>query len=109
MKSHLLDSRPLPHSGRCSSFPRMKHSIGRSVSSRKYLAIGVAFAAGLLFCGSAGATLIWDGDANIGISVFQFSNIENNPGVLDVITDSTYGKVFRMICYDNGSTKVRAE
>ena len=64
---------------------------------------------GALFSPSARASILWNGDANFGTSVFQQLQIENNGGNIGIVTDSTFGKVFRMTCLDNGSTKVRAE
>jgi hypothetical protein len=70
---------------------------------------GPVLAFGVFVCGTAHASILWDGDANNGTGVFGVLNIENNPGQINVVTDSTYGKVFQMICFDNGSTKVRTE
>jgi hypothetical protein len=70
---------------------------------------GPVLALGAFCCGTAHASILWDGDANKGTGVFGVLNIENNPGQINVVTDSTYGKVFQMICFDNGSTKVRTE
>jgi hypothetical protein len=65
--------------------------------------------AGVLSFGSADASVLWNGDASNGTGVFSSLNIENNPGKIEVVTDSTYGKVFRMTCYDNSGTKTRTE
>ncbi len=71
---------------------------------------GCILALGAFLCGSAHATILWDGDANKGTGVFGSLNIENQPGVIDVVTDSTYGSVFRFICYDpTTNIKTRTE
>jgi hypothetical protein len=70
---------------------------------------GPVLALGAFCCGTAHASILWDGDASKGTGVFSSLNIENNPGQINVVTDSTYGKVFQFICFDNGNTKVRTE
>jgi len=80
-------------------------------TSKVYLSLGLglATALGVFLCQPAKASILWDGDASHGTSVFGSLNIENNPGTITVVTDAQQGQVFRMICYDNGSTKVRTE
>ena len=60
---------------------------------------------GLALC-TARASVLWDGDASHGTGVFSSLNIENNPGEVNVVTDSTYGKVFQFICY-NPTTNIK--
>jgi hypothetical protein len=79
------------------------------VTSKLRVLTGSVLVASAFLCSTSHATILWDGDANNGTGVFGVLNIENNPGQINVVTDSTYGKVFQMICYDNGSTKVRTE
>src|SRR3954468_16027243 len=67
----------------------------------------VFFAALLGFPASAGAAILWEGDASKGTGVFGM--IESFDGPITVVDDPTYGKVFKIVCNDNGSTKVRSE
>ena len=72
------------------------------------LKLALAGTAGLLVV-STKASILWDGDASHGTGVFSSLNIENNPGTITVVTDSTYGKVFKMVCFDNSGNKTRTE
>jgi hypothetical protein len=63
--------------------------------------------AALAFAGPAQATLLWDGDASKGLTVFK--EVQNLDGTITVVDDPTFGKVFKFACNDNGSTKVRTE
>ena len=83
---------------------------------KKYIAIrslpGFCLATILVIacCTRANASVLWDGDASHGTSVFSSLNIENNPGEVNVVTDSTYGKVFQFICYNpDTNIKTRTE
>ena len=60
---------------------------------------------GLVLC-TANASVLWDGDASHGTSVFGSLNIENQPGQVNVVTDSTYGKVFQFVCF-NPTTAIK--
>jgi len=60
---------------------------------------------GCLAC-TTQASVLWDGDASNGTSVFGSLNIEDQPGQVNVVTDSTYGKVFQFICY-NPTTAIK--
>jgi hypothetical protein len=53
------------------------------------------------------AEVLWDGDANKGTSVFRSLQAVN--GTISIVTDPEYGKVFLMLCHDNGNTKARCE
>jgi hypothetical protein len=61
----------------------------------------------LAVSGSAQATLLWDGDASKGLGVFK--EVQDFNGPITVVDDPTYGKVFKFVCNDNGSTKARSE
>src|SRR6266480_1361566 len=76
--------------------------------SKLNLLAGLTLTAGILCWSSASASILWDGDASHGTGVFKL-NIENNNGSITVVTDSQQGKVFKMVCHDNGNTKVRTE
>ena len=79
---------------------------------RKTLKISLLLGLLLALYIPAKASVLWDGDAATHTPTEAFSslNIENNPGVIDVVTDGTYGKVFRMICYDpTTNIKTRTE
>src|SRR3954452_5998452 len=52
------------------------------------------------------ASVLWDGDATHGTGVFGSLNIENQSGQVNVVTDSTYGKVFQFICF-NPTTAIK--
>jgi hypothetical protein len=80
----------------------------KNTQSKLYLIAALTLASGA-FCGTSQATILWNGDASKGTGVFGKLNIENNPGTITVVTDSTQGKVFKMVCFDNGNTKVRTE
>ena len=75
---------------------------------QQLLKLVLAVTTGLLVT-SADASVLWNGDASNGTGVFGVLNIENNPGQINVVTDSTYGKVFQMICFDNAGIKTRTE
>ena len=53
------------------------------------------------------AEVLWDGDASKGLSVFK--EVQDFNGPITVVDDPTYGKVFKFVCNDNGSTKARSE
>jgi hypothetical protein len=61
----------------------------------------------LLSSSAANAMLPWDGDAKKGTSVF--GNLQPLNGTISVVDDPTYGKVFKIVCNDNGNTKARSE
>ena len=61
----------------------------------------------LVTASAARATLLWDGDASHGTGVW--GSVQVPDGTLSVVDDATYGKAFKLVCNDNGSTKVRAE
>jgi len=63
-------------------------------------------ASACLFGLTAKASVLWDGDASNGTGVFGSLNIENQSGQVNVVTDSTYGKVFQFICY-NPTTAIK--
>src|SRR4051794_21256143 len=65
-----------------------------------------AMMAVLLFCTSMKATVLWDGDASHGTGVFGSLNIENQSGQVNVVTDSTFGKVFQFVCF-NPTTAIK--
>src|SRR5205085_11480150 len=50
---------------------------------------------------------LWDGDASKGTGVF--GSLQPVNGSITVVSDSTYGKVFKILCHDNGNTKARSE
>jgi hypothetical protein len=56
---------------------------------------------------TAHATLLWEGDASKGTGVF--GNLQPVNGTIEIVADPTYGKVFKIVCNDNGSTKARSE
>jgi Polysaccharide lyase len=56
---------------------------------------------------AAHATLLWDGDASKGTGVF--GNLQPVNGTITIVDDPTYGKVFKIVCEDNGNTKARSE
>src|SRR6516164_4203017 len=56
---------------------------------------------------SAGATLLWVGDASKGTGVF--GNVQAVNGTVGVADDAEKGKVFKIVCNDNGLTKARSE
>ncbi|HXF10661.1 MAG TPA: RICIN domain-containing protein [Desulfuromonadaceae bacterium] len=60
----------------------------------------------VLGCTRAKASVLWDGDASHGTGVFSSLNIENNPGQVNVVNDSTYGQVFQFICF-NPTTNIK--
>lgn len=65
------------------------------------LKIGVAcFVLGYLFVSPANATVLWNGDAANGTSVWKSLEIkrgdQTGTGSITVVTDPTYGKVWRM-------------
>jgi hypothetical protein len=79
--------------------------------------VAAVAAVGMGIGSSARATLIWDGDASKGTSVFKVLNIEdsgkNNVGnpspngsSVTVVTDSTYGKVWK---FDKAAGDLRCE
>ena len=72
----------------------------------RYSLIGGGLAA-LVISGPAQATLLWDGDASKGLGVFK--EVQDFNGPITVVDDPTYGKVFKFVCNDNGSTKARSE
>jgi len=74
---------------------------------RGLLSFGISLTAATLLAGSARATVLWDGDASKGTGVW--GSIQIPDGTLSVVDDATYGKAFKLVCNDNGSTKVRAE
>jgi MYXO-CTERM domain-containing protein len=76
-----------------------------SVAPRTILLVGLSLATPLL--GTANATLLWDGDASKGTAVF--GNLQPVNGTITVVDDPTYGKVFKIVCNDNGNTKARSE
>jgi MYXO-CTERM domain-containing protein len=57
--------------------------------------------------GAARAEILWDGDATRGLGVFK--EIQSFQGPITVADDPTYGKVFKIVCNDNGGTKARSE
>ena len=61
----------------------------------------------LAVAGPARAALLWDGDASKGLTVFK--EVQDFNGPITVVDDATYGKVFKFVCNDNGSTKARSE
>src|SRR5689334_11060912 len=73
---------------------------------RKVLLFGHLSAA-LLFTTTARAEVLWDGDASKGLTVFK--EIQSLQGPITVVDDPTYGKVFKIVCNDNGTTKARSE
>jgi hypothetical protein len=73
---------------------------------RKVLLFGY-FSAALLLESSASAEVLWDGDASKGLTVFK--EIQSFQGPITVVDDPTYGKVFKIVCNDNGDTKARSE
>ncbi len=75
------------------------------------LSLALTALTGALLCSSARASILWDGDAatHTPSEAFGSLNIENNPGTITVVNDSSQGPVFKMVCFDNGSTKVRTE
>jgi hypothetical protein len=75
------------------------------VNPRRLLGLGLT-AAALLFGNSTQASVLWDGDASHGTGVFGSLNIENQSGQVNVVTDSTYGKVFQFICF-NPTTAIK--
>ncbi len=82
------------------------------MNSKRYgvLGLSVAAACWLSGLGSASASVLWDGDASKGTGVFGASVGSNCPnGTISVVNDSTWGKVFRFLCHDNGTTKTRCE
>jgi hypothetical protein len=107
------DAWPVTHAAfpKLSSYPRLglHHRNIMYPLTSKLRTWSLSVLAGALVGSTAHATILWDGDASKGTGVFSSLNIENNPGQINVVTDSTYGKVFQFICYDNGSTKVRTE
>jgi hypothetical protein len=56
---------------------------------------------------AAGAAVVWDGDASKGLAVFK--EVQSFNGPITVVDDPTYGKVFKIVCNDNGNTKARSE
>ena len=76
-------------------------------ATRNNVLASVVFAG--LFLGAAGvsATILWDGDANKGTSVF--GSLQPVNGTISIVNDPVYGKVFLMLCHDNGDTKARCE
>jgi MYXO-CTERM domain-containing protein len=72
---------------------------------RTLLLGGVLAAAGI--SRPANAAVVWDGDAGKGTAVFGI--IEDFNGPITVVDDPTYGKVFKIVCNDNGGTKARSE
>jgi hypothetical protein len=58
-------------------------------------------------CLSANASVLWDGDASKGTGVF--GNLQPVNGSITVVTDAQKGKVFKILCNDNGNTKARSE
>ncbi len=83
-----------------------------SLSRRTVLAgIGALAAVPLIGTGVAQAapeSVIWDGDAARGTSVFD--GLEKEPGSITVVNDATYGKSFRYETWDNADgSKERCE
>jgi hypothetical protein len=77
---------------------------------RKLLKSSLLLGLSLTLYAPAKASVLWDGDASHGTGVFKSLNIENQPGEVNVVTDSTYGKVFQFICYDpTTNIKTRTE
>jgi polysaccharide lyase-like protein len=70
---------------------------------RKILLLGSL----LLLSRPAGATLLWEGDASKGTGVF--GNLQAVNGTISVVDDPVWGKVFKIVCNDNGPTKARSE
>jgi len=97
---------PLRESRQTSKY---KQTMKRQISKAHLLfGLSLATVSVLLCCSSGRASILWDGDASHGTGVFKFS-IENNPGTITVVTDSTYGKVFKLVCYDKAGIKTRTE
>src|SRR4051794_1823810 len=74
---------------------------------RRSLLLAAGTWAWLALARPAGATLLWDGDASKGTAVF--GEVQSLNGPITVVDDPTYGKVFKLVCNDNGSTKARSE
>jgi len=77
-----------------------------TIKSTSRLAVGLGLAAGALFSNTVRASVLWDGDASHGTGVFNSIQNENQNGVVEVVSDSTYGKVFRMTC-NNPTTNIK--
>jgi hypothetical protein len=73
----------------------------------KRLAMMGVLVTALLPSAAARATLLWDGDAKKGTGVF--GNVQPVNGTITIVDDPTYGKVFKIVCNDNGNTKARSE
>lgn len=73
---------------------------------RKLLNSSLLLGLSLAFYVPAKASVLWDGDASHGTGVFGSLNIENQSGQVNVVTDSTYGKVFQFICF-NPTTNIK--
>jgi hypothetical protein len=71
----------------------------------RVLVLGVALVA--FFPRSAKGDLLWQGDASKGTAVF--GNLQAVNGTINVVDDPTFGKVFKIVCNDNGDTKARSE
>src|SRR5437868_4121169 len=81
--------------------PRQPHNVMRSL-----LLLGLMGGA-LVSPGVASAAVLWDGDASKGTAVF--GEVQSFNGPITVVDDPTYGKVFKIVCNDNGGTKARSE
>src|SRR5690349_16962391 len=55
----------------------------------------------------ARAAVLWDGDASKGVGVW--GSLQPVNGTISVVSDATYGQVFKIVCNDNGNTKARSE
>jgi hypothetical protein len=77
-----------------------------TIKTRMRLVLGLGLATAALFSNSALASVLWDGNATKGTGVFNSIQNENQTGVVEVVTDSTYGKVFRMTC-NNPTTAIK--
>jgi hypothetical protein len=71
------------------------------------MTVPAAFLACALATAGAGASVLWDGDANLGTDVF--GSLQPVNGKISIETDPEMGKVFLTLCHDNGDTKARCE
>jgi hypothetical protein len=73
----------------------------------KRIALMGVFVMAILPASVARATVLWDGDAKKGTGVF--GSLQPVNGTIAIVDDPAYGKVFKIVCNDNGNTKARSE